>query len=287
MINIGIAAGFDKQAHHGAGVNDLAHSRAWGSITLKRREEIKEPNYWFDSATNTSYNAKGLPNQGIRSFAENDLPLIAAAASRTPTRQRLSLAPTGAGTLRDMLNILRSCTYLSSLAELEINAACPNTRTGKNLEPVLALDPVAIRQLLMETDEWNGQVPLALKIAPDTPDETLATIVDLCLEFKVGAIVSGNTRLTSSTIDSVQRLSVETCGQAGGVLFEAALDQLQRLRRIVNEKQAGLRLVACGGVMHPANVMAYEELGADEIQLATYYQEFGFQGLRDMMMAMT
>lgn len=284
-INISTAAGFDKQAHHGEHVDDIIGERTWGSITLDPRSGNEEPTVWINEETGASYNAVSLRNQGIGPFVATDLPMIA--RRTTITKQRLSLAPTGKGTLQDMLNALKTSTFLSCLFEIEINGACPNTRNGENLEPVLAHDLVATRELLEETVGWDNRVPLVLKIAPNTPVETLEGIVKLCCSFGFKGIVSGNTRIcTTPVVDGAPCLSVDTCGEAGATLFNDAIRQFRLLQEIISGESTQLELIACGGTTSREQMYEYMEAGAHRIQLGTYYYRFGARGLQDMQLAL-
>lgn len=285
---ISTAAGFDKKAAHNPRTSGVIAERTYGSFTLHAREGNPEPTYWFDPERNMSINSVGLRNQSLGAFLRDDLPMIAQFTEDHGTRIRISLAPTGAGELRQMLALIQALPAKLGrcISEIEINAACPNHRKGDDLQPVLAYNPSEVRHLLEETGEHDMEIARTLKIAPKTSDETLADIVDLCVEFDIDGIVSGNTLMQSSTIGDIKRLSQDTGGMAGAPLFEHAFDQFRRLRKIVREKHAPVELIACGGVMKPSAANEYMKVGARRLQLGTYYQQFGIHGLQTMQLAL-
>lgn len=287
-LTISTAAGFDKRADHNPRASGVVAERTYGSFTLNARDGNPEPTYWFDPERNMSINSVGLRNQSLESFLDHDLPVIAKLAEEHGTKIRISLAPTGEHELHMMLALIDNLpsAIRECIAEIEINAACPNHRKGDDLQPVLAYNPNEVKHLLKDTEHHVDDISLALKIAPKTFDETLAAIVDLCVEFNIDSIVSGNTLMQSSTIDGIKRLSQDTGGMAGAPLFEHALDQFRRLRKIILEKDAPIGLIACGGVMDPGAANEYLKAGARRLQLGTYYQEFGISGLQSMQLAL-
>ncbi len=287
-IILSTAAGLDKRADHGnIAIFGLLPERTYGSFTLHARKGNPEPRYWFDPRTNTSWNSIGLENQSLQRFLDDDLPKIVELTRATGIRIRISLAPLTVGDLRTMLQMIVRCPLKKWIYEIEINAACPNHRKSEDLQPVLAYNPAEIRHLLSECQGFVQLQRLALKIAPKTPDATLVEIVKACEQNAIDAIVSGNTLGSSSTVYDIQRLSQPTGGMAGGQLFPIAIDQYARMQRIVAERKSTIEIVACGGIMDPSKAIAYADLGATRLQVATYYAEFGATGLQDMQVALT
>lgn len=280
---LGIAAGLIKSRRHvPRGAIPLLHHITLGSFTLDARQGNKEPTYWFDEVTKTSINAVGLTNPGLGHFVENDLTALYMEMANV-AELRVSLAPLQAGDVRKMLHAHGQ--LLAEMAdEVEINAACPNNRGGDGaLHPVLCCDKSALEELMSEASDYPGAK--AIKIAPGMTKEDLAAVVNLSVAYNFSSIVSGNTRRASSIIDGVKRLSVDQGGMAGATLLEGGLEQVRILNEIIGDGGVPdhIRLIACGGVMSANDMQSYLDAGADAVQCATYFAQFGEKGIQDLM----
>lgn len=281
-MRLHIAAGMIKHASHiQRGLPGLVSSIATGSSTRYGKEGNPEPTYYLDPATNTSRNSIGLKNVGIDAFVETDVPAIAATLAKSECAFYSSLAPTDSGELQYLCQKMNSCRNL--IDGIEINAACPNHYHEGKQSPVLAHDPDAVEKLLQEAAIYTG--PKRLKIAPNTSDETLAVIIELCEAYDVETIVSGNTLSESSVVDGIQRLSMPTGGMAGAGLLDIAVDQFRRLKLLNDQRLSPRALIACGGVMDPSGIKRYRNVGAEDIAIATYFWEFGTKGVQELLVA--
>ncbi len=285
-MDIGIGAGVLKhEAHLTQDLLDCPASfLTFGSYTLLERAGNGDPTYYFDEATQTSYNAIGLKNPGAAAAAEM-IPVLSQRIHDAGKRFQLSLAPTKPGELRQMLNIVTLMPLRALVDKYKFNAACPNHRDGEKLHDVLARDPVALRELLEETvGAALRPSQKALKIAPETDEETLRQIVDLCVEFGIGHIVSGNTRkVATPVIHGKKMISVDFCGQAGAAILEAGIAQMKLLAKICEERKATLKLTACGGGSRGEHMRRYEDAGADELQVVTAFIEYKAKIFQDML----
>jgi dihydroorotate dehydrogenase len=282
---IGIAAGLIKSHQHlPTGLLPLLHHVTFGSYTKEPRQGNSEPTYWFNPDTKTSINAVGLTNPGLDHFIAHELPKIYDAI-HTDCELRVSLAPLMPGDIRSMLQ--KHGAHLGLMTnEIEINAACPNHRTdGGTLHPVLCCDPKALEELMAESVLYN--YPKAIKIAPSMDVGALEAVVELALRYDFTSIVSGNTMKQSSVIDGVKRLSVDHGGLAGATLLAGGISQISTLSKILNcydmDPNVRVRLIGCGGVMSSDDIQAYLKAGADAVQCATYFAEYGSKGLQDLI----
>ena len=288
MFKIGLGAGVVKGPSHLTA--DLLACPAsfvvWGSNTEFEREGNPDPTYYYDEETGASYNAIGLKNSGSEKvpsmFKE-----MARLAEEADKKLRISLAPTGPGSLRKSL-MRTVITPLRTALEYELNAACPNHREGDHLHEVLACDPQALRELLEETHGFQlMSSQTALKIAPDTDEDMLRRTIDLCIEFDIGGLVSSNTRkVPAPVVDGKPMISVDFCGQAGAPLLEDGLKQMATLAKIRKERGAKLKLTACGGISEGVHAKRYEEAGADEAQVVTGFLQFGGRVFEDIYIGM-
>jgi dihydroorotate dehydrogenase len=287
-MNIGLGAGVLK--NESDLTDDLLACPAafltFGSYTLLERAGNKDPTYYFDEATQTSYNAIGLKNPGV-AVAADIIPAISKRVHKAKKRFRLSLAPTAPGHLHKMLQQTAIMPLRRLVDQYEFNAACPNHNEGKHLHEVLSRDPKALRGLLEETKGFALEArQKALKIAPDTDEEMLRRTIDLCIEFGIGSIVSGNThKVGTPFIGGKPMISVPFCGQGGTALLESSIKQMKLLAKIRKERKAPIKLVACGGISTGEHVRRYEDAGADEGQVATAFIQYKAKIFQDILIA--
>jgi dihydroorotate dehydrogenase len=289
MIPIGLGAGVYKKPEQLS--NDFlacaAESATMGSDTLLARKGNPDPTYYFDEKTGNSYNAVGLRGEGTKITAQW-LPDVKGRLYGANKRLRQSLAPTKPGDMREMLNQLAIMPFRTLVDQYEFNAACPNHRDGEKLHDVLVCDPIALRELLEETKGFGlKREQRALKIAPDTEEDMLRRIFDLCEEFDIGAIVSSNTRRVSTpVVDGKAMISVAFCGQAGTALLEPGIAQMKLLAKIREEYRSKMRLIGCGGISQGGHARRYEEAGADELQIVTGYLQYGPRVFEEILVGM-
>ncbi len=280
VIHIGIAAGMIKEARHlDATLLDTVSHVTFGSYTLEAREGNPEPNHWFDQATNRMLNAIGLRNQGFQQFLEHELPLLGPLFEGCECHLRVSLAPTAEGHLAEMVRSIKR-SQARMIDVLEINAACPNHRSGDTHHPVLAHDPVAVERLMQEAEGYPGL--RALKIAPLMKVDTLEQIVELCDSYGFDEIVSGNTLLVEAVIEGKQVLSVPKGGMSGRPLFPMAVEQAVSLSEIIERRGRKLRIIGCGGIVDVEAALDMSPF-VDELQVATLFWNNGPRAVADLV----
>ncbi len=283
---VGIAAGLIKYANHvEEGLPDIVDHITFGSLTDGPEKGNDPPTVWFNEKTRSSINAVGLTNHGLEAFLSNDLPKLHYLESHG-CQIRVSLAPRKANDLKRMIDCLWDYAENSAIIdEIEVNAACPNHRDADGqLHPVLARDRVALEALMQEANH-KPPCPMAIKIAPQMSREELQNVVDLAIRFGFDTIVSGNTIPSSSVIDGEQRLSVARGGLAGAVLLDDALAQAHLLRTLIDASgttHPKPMLIGCGGIMSAEDAKRYFP-ATPIVQTATYYNQFGVKGMRDMV----
>lgn len=287
---IGIAAGLIKtMGHVPTGLGELVHHITFGSFTLDERDGNPEPRYWFNNETQSSINAVGLANQGLRSFLEElkqnkefYLHLIAQGC-----KIRLSLAPLKTGDLEKMVKVLWEYReiVLLLISEVEVNASCPNHRNDAGvLHKVLAHDPMALGILMAEGKDLP--IPKAIKLTARMTYRALSGAVELCVHYGYVTIVNHNTLLGSSTIGGERRLSMDQGGIGGALILDDAVRQTAELREIcdsIRSPQPAPKIIGCGGVMSVDGARKHLSGGADVVQVATYFAEYGAIGIRDLV----
>lgn len=279
-VLIGIAAGMVKEFRHlPKGLLGLASHITFGSFTLNARQGNDEPNWWYDPVTGKMLNAIGLKNLGFRHFLTEELEAIYDSMQSSECELRVSLAPTEEGHLERMVNCIEP-SHAAMIRVLEINAACPNHRTGNTHHPVLAHDGEALERLILESRAYKGI--RALKIAPCTTRTMLERIVTLCMRHGIDRIVSGNTLLVDAVIDGKQVLSVPMCGMSGKPLYEHTLSQAIELCSIIDERNAKIELTLCGGITDTDGALDISPFGFD-LSVATLFWNHGADAVADLI----
>ena len=274
MIEIGLAAGFIKNQKH-LEESELLKSAAdfitFGSFTEDAHTGNPEPREKEYMDGKAYVNAINLENPGVRA-AMGFMDELQTQMDAVGKRVRISLAPTRPGSLRTML--FQTAVMPDRLKiEQEYNLACPNHREGGKLHEILAHSPRAVRDVLEETRGFAIDAT-AVKIAPDTKPEVLAKICELCVEFRITKIVSGNTRKIKVPVVDGQPLlhkSIKYCGLSGEPLVESGMKQVATLRQIITDRGYNLKIDACGGISTGAIFKGYLDSGADGAQLGTAY----------------
>ena len=280
-----IAAGFIKTADNvPKGLADIVDHVAFGSFTENRRDGNKEPRYHYDEVTRTSRNARGLDNQGLTAFTSHDLPKLTYIVD-AGAKIRISLAPTAPHEVFRMVTHLNATPLVTALGcEIEVNAACPNhwSKDGA-LHDVVAKDPDALEKLMCEAAHFHGKK--SIKIAPCMAYEELEYCIDLANAYNYDSIVSGNTKRVPGYVDNKKVLSVEYGGMGGASLFDDALRQVNTLNEILSQRETrnGPKIIACGGIMEASNAISMLMVGAERVQVATYFAQFGIRGVTDLV----
>lgn len=282
---IGIAAGLIKTWNQiPRGLAENVDHITFGSFTRESREGNKEPRYYYGEAERMSLNAIGLANQGLAAFLKEDLPKLGHVREEG-AKIRISLAPLAPHDVFQMVSLLNTEPLVKTFeCEIEVNGACPNhwSKDGK-LHDVVAKDPDALEKLMCEASHFHGKK--SIKIAPYMEYEELEYCIDFAIAYNFGTIVSGNTKRVPAYVGDKRVLSQEYGGMGGAPLFEAALTQVDVLSEIIDhlETQSGPQIIACGGVMDDGNALSMLIAGAEKVQVATYFAQFGARGITDLV----
>ena len=252
---VGLAAGYDKDAtawralaHLGFGHIEI------GTVTPRPQPGNQRPRVHRLEADRALVNRMGFPSRGMD-----------AVASRL-TRERPGGVVVGVsiGPNADTPDERRVDDYLALIDRfapvadyLAVNVSSPNTPGLRDLEHMLddLLNPLVARR-----DEWSARLdrrlPLLVKLSPDL--DALETTVAVSAAEGADGVIVGNT--------TVQRPGVDDAppgGLSGAPLGPLAIDRLRRALR------GDLPVIASGGVMTPADVLARLDAGAALVQLYT------------------
>ena len=166
---------------------------------------------------------------------------------------------------------------LSKLADyISINVSSPNTpnlrefQNKKNLEKVINF----VKDGITTSKNFNKNLPIFLKIAPDINKQTLKSIIETAHSQKIFGLVISNTTLDRKS-NLKSKKSNELGGLSGKPLFKKSTDILSQANKIIKNNNYKLFLIAAGGVSDSKTAYVKILCGAHLVQL---YSSLTFEG---------
>ncbi len=278
MNPVGLAAGFDKNAH---AIKELAalgfsHIEA-GTVTALGQLGNPQPRSFRLPADKSLINRMGFNNDGCavvarRLAADYDM---ASGQRRPPCILGINIGKSKLAEPEQTVDDhLQSVEALSPYADyMVVNVSCPNVegvtalQSSKNLEPLLA----AVRKRLREL---APQCRMLVKVAPDLSAAHMADAVSIIIENGADGIIATNTSTKRDGLRTNQQ-RIDLIGK-GGLSGQAIRAQstaaLANLARLVDQR---LPIIGVGGI--DSADAAWEKIvhGASLVQV---YTGFIYQG---------
>ena len=257
---IGIAAGFDKDAHAPAALLRLGFGFVEiGTVTPRPQPGNPKPRVFRLSVDRALINRMGFNSGGLD-----------AALARLARRRRESgVVGINIGKNRDstdaVADYVEGVRRAAPLADyLVVNVSSPNTPGLRDLQARAVLAEL-LSAVLEARDGSGAPAPLLVKIAPDLSSDERADIATVALSTGIDGIIVSNT-----TVAPPPGLRGPAAGEAGGLsgrpLFEASTALLGDIYRLTEGK---LPLIGVGGVASGADAYAKIRSGASLVQLYT------------------
>ncbi|MFC4541920.1 quinone-dependent dihydroorotate dehydrogenase [Halosolutus amylolyticus] len=141
-----------------------------------------------------------------------------------------------------------------------VNVSCPNTP-----EEFDEGSPAHLRSIFETLEAENdANVPVLVKISPDSPEESIFDLVDIVQAFDLDSIVATNTSTSREELKSPNR------EEWGGLSGKPIEDRSTAVVRSIAEYTDGdLPIVGVGGVDSAASAYAKIRAGASLVQLYT------------------
>ena len=151
---------------------------------------------------------------------------------------------------------------------MTINISSPNTKDLRSLQSAIQL--TALLAGLTEErkrleDQHSRRVPLAVKIAPDLPEESVPKVADALVEHRVDAVIATNTTVSRESVGDHKHAS-EVGGLSGAPLSKRSTKIVHALSRHL---KGALPIIGVGGIMSAGDALEKIEAGASLIQLYT------------------
>ena len=264
---IGVAAGFDKDAHAFSALAALGFGFVEvGTLTARSQPGNPRPRLFRLTADRALVNRLGFNNDGA-----------AAARSRLAGRRAadgvvgVNVGKTKSVPAGDAIaDYETSVALLAPVADyLVVNVSSPNTPGLRSLQAVEQLRPL----LTAVQDAGRRARPehppaVLVKIAPDLSDGDVDAIADLALELGLDGIVATNTTVARPPLRmaAADVAALGDGGLSGAPLAARSLEVLERLYARVGDR---LVLVSAGGIEDADDAWERIRTGATLVQLYT------------------
>jgi len=201
-------------------------------------------------------NSVGLANPGARMVRDRKLPWLASNLKRA--RVLVSVA---GHSLEEYVQVVRILDGADGFHAFELNLSCPNDTRRGGLP--FALDPEALPGVVSAVRAVT-QRPLAVKLAPNTPD--IAGMAVLAANAGADGITVVNTvpGLLLEPEDGRTRLGAGPGGVSGPALLAVGVLAVSRIRAAVD-----LPVLGVGGISSPSDAIQYLRAGARLVQVGT------------------
>lgn len=263
---VGLGAGFDKNAEHlevldllGFGFVEI------GTVTPKAQAGNPAPRLFRLPSQKALINRMGFNNDGLEAISKR------LKIRKEKSNSSLIIGGNiGKNKVTENSDAWKDyCTNFSGLEEVVdyfvVNVSSPNTPGLRELQ-----EKESLRKIFSELQNANkNNKPILLKIAPDLETAALDDIIALTQEVKIDGLVSSNTTLDRSLLNSENTATANKIG-AGGLsgqpLLEKSNQVLSYLHKGIGNK---LPIIASGGIFSGADAKAKLELGASLVQIWT------------------
>ncbi|MEM9688146.1 MAG: quinone-dependent dihydroorotate dehydrogenase [Pseudomonadota bacterium] len=259
---IGLAAGFDKNAHYLRAMQTLGFGYVEvGTVTPRAQPGNPKPRIFRLTDDDALINRLGFNNDGLDAMC-----------------RRLDQRPDGLivggniGKNKDTPEQDAVSDYVACFRGLHdrvdyfvVNVSSPNTPGLRNLQ-----DREPLTRILGELQQVNQGLPtpkpILLKIAPDLEDAQILDTVELVGELGINGIVACNTTIRR---DGLRTPDVDAMG-AGGLSGPPVRDRATAVMRLIRDAAGpAMTLVGVGGINSADSARERLDAGADLLQLYT------------------
>lgn len=261
---VGVAAGFDKNAH----TTNLTEALGFGfmeigSITANACTGNPLPRSWRLPEDRSLINRLGLNNDGAKTVVKRlnnsraQFPIgVNIAKTHNP-------AISGQKALEDYKFSLDLAKPVADY--ITINISCPNTEEGKTFE-----DPELLNQLLthLEIGKDASDPPVLIKFSVDLSEDNLSELLDVTESFAVSGYVATNTSASRDNLKTNLK-SIKKIGR-GGLSGRAISEKSTEIISQISDYTKGEKtIIGVGGVFTAGDAIEKIKAGADLIQLYT------------------
>ena len=265
---VGLAAGFDKQAHAVPVWANLGFGFAEiGTITAQPQPGNPKPRVFRLPEDRAVINRLGFNSDGAEVIANR-----LAAWEETGRAHRI---PVGVNIGKTKVAEDAAADYVTTFSRISrfadyiaVNVSSPNTPGLRDLQERDAFETLVTR--LTAANRVNEHPrPVLVKIAPDLDPGALEAIVGIARDHGVSGLIVANT--TIGRTGATSPLAAETGGMSGAPLRDLADDVLRRAHTVAG----GLPIIGVGGIFSAEDAWRKILAGASLVQV---YTGFVYEG---------
>lgn len=262
---VGMAAGYDKEAVAWRGLASMGFGHVEiGTVTPRPQPGNPQPRIFRLVEDEGVINRMGFPNQG----AQKLLPRVRAArpyASILGVNIGKNKTTPNEEALQDYLALLRD--FAPHADYLAVNVSSPNTPGLRSLqsrrELEALLQPLAAERAGL-AQRLAKPLPILVKLAPDLEENDFMEALEAIVHSGMDGVIINNTTLARAGLRSAN--AAEQGGLSGRPLCARSQALTERAVRALDGR---LPVVASGGMLTPADVLARLDAGAALVQLYT------------------
>jgi len=260
---VGLAAGMDKNAQCITGFGKLGFGFVEvGTVTPRPQAGNPKPRLFRLPQAGGIINRMGFNNEGVDAMV-----------ARLKKRRYDGILGVNIGRNKTTPNEQAVSDYRSTLEAvypyadyITINISSPNTPGLRELQGKDELD-----SLLKAMDDARGamaeqhnrRVPLAVKIAPDLPDDAVREAAELIASRGMDAIIATNTTIERGAVAGLRHAD-ETGGLSGTPVKVRATEVVALVRDTLGPS---FPLIGVGGISTAADALEKRQAGADLVQV--------------------
>ena len=261
---LGIAAGFDKNAHVPDALLRLGFGFVEiGTVTPRPQQGNPRPRVFRLEADEAVINRLGFNNDGRATVLAR---LAARANLAGIVGVNIGANRDSADRTADYVRLIEAFAAVASY--FTVNVSSPNTPGLRNLQQADALDDLLAR--VIEARERMvpraGPTPVLLKIAPDLSLPALDDLVGVARKRRVDGMIVGNTTISRSASLRERDKAREQGGLSGRPLFRLST---RMLAETFVRAEGAFPLIGAGGIDSGATAIAKIKAGATLLQLYT------------------
>jgi dihydroorotate dehydrogenase len=280
---VGLGAGFDKNAAHLDGLEMLGFGFVEiGTVTPKPQAGNAQPRLFRIPDQKALINRMGFNNDGVEAIAKR------LKERKSNSHSNLIIGGNiGKNKVTENQDAWKDyCINFKGLEEVVdyfvVNVSSPNTPGLRELQ-----EKEALRKIFSELQLINQyNKPILLKIAPDLETSALDDIIALTSEVKIDGLVSSNTTLDRSLLNT-KNLAIANAAGAGGLSGQPLLS---KSNKVLDYLYSGigdrLPIIASGGIFKPADAKEKLDAGASLVQVWTGFIYEGPAIVKNILLAL-
>ncbi len=263
---VGLAAGFDKDAHYIEALTDLGFGFIEiGTVTPIAQGGNEQPRLFRLPESEALINRMGFNNGGVEAMVDR--------LKKVKNRQVIIGGNIGKNKItpnETAYSDYEKC-FLALFPYVDyfvVNVSSPNTPDLRALQDKEPLNFLLARIQLLNNQKEKSK-PVLLKIAPDLNTSQLDDILQIVASNKLAGIVATNTTISRESLKENSELikKIGTGGVSGKPVRDASTDVIRYLRQ--NTKQKDLVIIGVGGIASGEDALEKFKAGADLIQIYT------------------